>query len=152
MTRKQSLLAYVSALVAASMLSACQAEGPSSPMPGNADDFAPFEAIGESETVNFSGTEPFWAGTVTGSALTYSTPERPDGDTVKVERFAGRGGVSWTGVFDGARLALAVTPGDCSDGMSDRRFPFFATIKIRGEQRSGCAWTDKSPFTGPAQP
>ena len=51
-----------------------------------------------------------------------------------------------------ARFALAVTPGDCSDGMSDRTYPFVATLQVAGEQRNGCAWTERRPFTGSAAP
>ncbi|WP_067682723.1 COG3650 family protein [Tsuneonella dongtanensis] len=130
------------------LMTACSGGGSSDGLPGNPDDKAPFSAIGESETVRFTGTEPFWGGQVAGTALTYSTPEQPDGTDIAVTRFAGRGGVSWTGMHGGARFALAVTPGDCSDGMSDRTYPYVATLEVAGELRSGCAWTEDSPFTG----
>lgn len=129
-------------------LAACQASPSSETFPGDAGDTAPFGAIGEDETVKFTGTEPFWGGQVQGTALTYSTPENIDGSDIEVARFAGRGGVSWSGTYNGARFALAVAPGQCSDGMSDRRYPFVATLEVSGEQRSGCAWTERQPFTG----
>lgn len=116
------------------------------------DDARPFALIGEDETVRFTGTEPFWNGQVMGTALTYTTPEKMDGTDIAVTRFAGRGGVSWSGMYDGARFALAVTPGECSDGMSDRTYPFVATLEVAGEQRSGCAWTDRQPFDGSEAP
>jgi uncharacterized membrane protein len=116
------------------------------------EDAATFSAIAENETVRFAGTEPFWAGQVAGTALTYSTPETPDGTDITVTRFAGRGGVSWSGMYSGTRFTLAVTPGACSDGMSDRTYPFVATLEVEGEQRRGCAWTDRKPFSGPANP
>ncbi|MFA9199972.1 MAG: COG3650 family protein [Cypionkella sp.] len=111
-----------------------------------------FDAIGEGETVRFTGTEPFWGGQVSGDRLTYATPEDPDGIPIPVARFAGRGGVSWSGTHAGARFTLAVTPGRCSDGMSDRIYPFVATLEVSGEQRSGCAWTERRPFTGSPRP
>ena len=40
----------------------------------------------------------------------------------------------------------------CSDGMSDRSYPFTVTLMVMGEQREGCAWTDKQPFSGPQHP
>ena len=49
-------------------------------------------------------------------------------------------------------FVLAVTPGKCSDGMSDRSYPFTVTLMVMGEQREGCAWTDKQPFSGPQHP
>ena len=118
----------------------------------DANETAAFSGIAASETVHFTGTEPFWGGRVAASALTYSTPEVPDGTDIAVARFAGKGGVSWNGTYSGARFVLAVTPGDCSDGMSDRSYPFVATLEVAGEQRSGCAWTDRQPFSGPANP
>jgi uncharacterized membrane protein len=115
------------------------------PLDDEKDDATAYSGIGASETVRFTGTEPFWAGQVVGSALTYSTPEEPDGTDIAVTRFAGRGGVSWTGRYAGGRFTLAVTPGRCSDGMSDRAYPFVATLEVAGQQRTGCAWTDRSP-------
>lgn len=137
------------ALAAAGLLAlgACGTGGAGGDVPGDTGDARPFAEISASETVQFVGTEPFWGGKVTGEILSYSTPSDPDGTTITVTRFAGRGGISWTGTFEGQRFALAVTPAECSDGMSDRTFPFVATLAVQGEQRSGCAWTEKQPFS-----
>ena len=69
-----------------------------------------------------------------------------------VERFAGRGGISFSGELDGAELEMMVTPLACSDGMSDRAYPFTATLKLGEETRKGCAWTERQPFSGPDHP
>jgi uncharacterized membrane protein len=124
---------------------------PGSP-PGDTSDKHPYDGIRADETVQFTGTEPFWGGSVSGTELTYSTPENPDGDPVTVTRFAGRGGVSWSGTFQERPFRLAVTEGKCSDGMSDRTYPFTATLEVLGEQRRGCAWTMRRSFTGSAAP
>jgi uncharacterized membrane protein len=124
---------------------------PGSP-PGDTSDMHPYDGIHADETVQFTGTEPFWGGSVSGRELTYSTPEKPDGDPIAVTRFAGRGGVSWSGAFQDKPFRLAVTEGQCSDGMSDRTYPFTATLEVLGEQRQGCAWTMRRSFTGPAAP
>jgi len=102
--------------------------------------------------VHFTGTEPFWSGEVLAKALRYSTPENQDGAMVAVDRFAGRNGISFSGQLNDKPFVLAVTPGKCRDGMSDRRYPFVVTLQVEGRQREGCAWTDKQPFTGPKQP
>lgn len=138
----------LSSVILLAALSACQASTSSETLPGDAGDKTPFALIGEEETVRFTGTEPFWGGQVTGTTLTYSTPENIDGSAIQVTRFAGRGGVSWSGTHMGARFALALTPGQCSDGMSDRTYPYVATLEVAGEQRSGCAWTQRQPYTG----
>ena len=111
-----------------------------------------YDGIAEDETVRFSGTEPFWGGQVGGGSLTYSTPENQDGTTIAVERFAGRGGLSFTGALEGADLEMMVTPLECSDGMSDRIYPFTVTLKIGDDLRSGCGWTERQRFTGPEAP
>lgn len=134
------------------LLAACGGQSSSGSLPGQRGDSAPFAEILPAETLRFTGNEPFWGGQVTGTALTYATPDAPDGIVIAVSRFAGRGGLSWTGMYNGARFALAVTPGECSDGMSDRTYPFVATLQMAGEQRQGCAWTERKPFTGSANP
>ena len=111
-----------------------------------------FDGIAAEETIYLTGTEPFWGGEITGSKAQYSTPENQDGTMFEVERFAGNNGLAYTGQIDGGNFDLTVTPGDCSDGMSDRSYPFTATLKIGEEQRNGCAWTDRQPFTGPKSP
>ena len=58
----------------------------------------------------------------------------------------------FSGLRNGEALDLTVTPGACSDGMSDRSYPLTATLRFGPEQREGCAWTDRQPFSGPRQP
>ncbi|MFN2098810.1 COG3650 family protein [Altererythrobacter sp. MF3-039] len=116
------------------------------------DEAEAFDAIGPDETVEFAGTEPFWGGEVSGGTMRYTTPENIDGVEVAVERFAGNNGMSFSGEYEGQPLDMAVTPGGCSDGMSDRTYPFVVTLQIAGETRSGCAWTEASPFEGPEAP
>jgi uncharacterized membrane protein len=111
-----------------------------------------YDGIAEDETVRFTGTEPFWGGQAGGGSLTYTTPENPDGTMIAVERFAGRGGLSFAGALDGADLEMTVTPLECSDGMSDRTYPFTVTLKIGDDLRNGCGWTERQPFTGPERP
>lgn len=117
-------------------------------VPGDAHDHHPWSGIAASETVRFVGTEPFWGGSAGPQGLTYTTPERPDGQTVPASRFAGRGGVSFSGTLAQGAATLAVTPAACSDGMSDTHYPFVVTLQIGAEVRRGCGWTDRQPRTG----
>lgn len=111
-----------------------------------------YDGIAASETVHFTGTEPFWGGEIAGGNVLYSTPENIDGTSFPVERFAGNNGIAFSGTMDGTKFDLTVTPGECSDGMSDRTYPFTATLVIGAEQRNGCAWTDRQGFSGPQSP
>lgn len=151
---RRSLPAPMAAL--ALLLSACSGGSSTSDGSGartfGAGDTQAYAGISAADVVHFTGTEPFWGGQVLGGSLTYSTPDNPDGTTIAVSRFAGRHGLSFSGDLDGMPFVLAITPGQCSDGMSDRSYPFTVTLQVKGEQRDGCAWTDGQPFTGPQHP
>ena len=121
-------------------------------IPGAAEDTAPYAGIAEDEALKFTGTEPFWGGEVDGKTLTYQTPENQDGEVIAVERFAGRGGIAFSGLLDGADFDMTVTPLECSDGMSDRTYPFTVTLEIGEETRNGCGWTERQRFEGPEHP
>ena len=136
-------------LAATILLAACQTENTDG-APGTSPDG--FTAIGPDETVQFTGTEPFWGGSVAGTQLTYTTPEDIDGTTITVKRFDGQGGLGYSGELRGAAFDMTISPGTCSDGMSDRTYPYTVTLKIGEETRNGCAWTQADPFDGPENP
>lgn len=138
----------VPAIFAMAMLAACQPAG-EAPAAGPIEAYS---GIAENETVHFTGTEPFWGGEIADGTATYSTPENIDGVQFPIERFAGNNGASFSGTMEGVRFDLVVTPGECSDGMSDRSYPFTASLQIGEERRNGCAWTDTRGFTGPQAP
>lgn len=136
-------------LASLALVAGCQraAEEQSSGSPQQA-----FDAIAENETIRLIGTEPFWGGTVEAGRLVYTTPENQAGETIAVKQFAGNSGLGFSGRRGDRPLDLMVTRGACSDGMSDRTYPYTATLRLDAEQRSGCAWTDRQPFSGPANP
>jgi len=136
---------------ACALLNACQPGG-GADVPGDASDGRPFSQIGPEEAVYFSGTEPFWGGESSGDTLVYTAPDKIDGRRIAIKRFAGRGGLSFSGRLEGASFDMTITPGECSDGMSDRTYPMAATLKIGDDTRMGCAWTDAAGFTGPQNP
>jgi len=147
------VLASVPASVLASLLIAIAACVPSAEgegdggLPGD-NDTQPFSGILAGERVFFTGTEPFWSGEVAGDTLLYRTPEQPDGHTMDVARFAGRGGLSFSGMLHEASFDMTVTPGACSDGMSDGLYPYTVTLRIGAEVRNGCGWTERQPASG----
>ncbi len=115
-------------------------------VPGDGDSSKPFSEISATETLHVLGTEPFWSGEARGGTLSYSTPATPAGTEIKVNRFAGRNGLGLSGTLGDKTLDMTVTPGACSDGMSDRTFPFIVTLKLGEEVRQGCGWTDSQRF------
>jgi len=145
-------LAFVAAPLAL-MLAACHSDGgPHGNVPGDTASNAPFHGIAPNEELHFLGTEPFWGGHAKGTVLTYTTPEDAEGQTITVSRFAGRGGIAFSGKFHGQTFDMAVTEGECSDGMSDKAYPFSVTLHVEGNIRTGCAWSVEHPATGPAKP
>lgn len=133
--------ARLATILPAVLLAACgtsESEG----VPGDSSDTQPFAEIAATDILRLTGTEPFWGGRIEGNTLSWSTPELPDGVSVPVTRFPGRGGVSFSGQLDGAPLDILVTPAECSDGMSDRIYPYVATVQTGSETREGCAWRE----------
>lgn len=113
-------------------------------------DASPFDGINKAATISVGGTEPFWsldiAPTAGGYEARYSTPEQPDLVPFAVSRFAGNNGLGFSGQTQRRSINLALTPGKCSDGMSDRTYPYTATLLIGDDTLYGCAHTDLEPF------
>ncbi len=130
------------------LLAAC-GQGGAANVPGDTGDESAYAGIADDAVIHLTGAEPFWGGMVEGGWLTYTTPEDIEGRRLSVTRFAGRGGLSFSGVLQGQPLDLAVTPGTCSDGMSERTYPYVATLQIGSEQRFGCAWLDGAQLGEP---
>ena len=131
------------ALCASTGLYACF--GGSGEQPGEVE---AFDEIAADETINALGNEPFWSATIGNDILTYSTPENIDGQKVAITRFAGNGGLGVSGRISEEDLNIAITPGECSDTMSDRSYPFTVTLIIGDKQLNGCAYTESQPFIG----
>ncbi len=124
-------------------LSACTASGDN-----RADTPQNFAGIADDETINLSGTEPFWSMAIEGSKLTYTSPENLEGEVTEVSRFSGNNGLGFSGELAGESLQIAITPGECSDGMSDFEYPFTATVNLGDATLLGCGYTDSNPITG----
>jgi uncharacterized membrane protein len=111
-----------------------------------------FSAIAPDEAITLTGTEPFWGFKIANGQANYANPDHPEGFDFAVTRFAGNNGLGFSGTLDGAAVSITLTPGQCSDGMSDRTYPYVATIALGEETLRGCGYTDRQPFTGDAAP
>lgn len=86
------------------------------------------------------GTEPFWGARIEGRCVTYSHPEDQRGTRVWTRYSPGPDGGIWVGTLGGKPFELRTRPqADCSDGMSDNRYPIAVTLTVNGEKRTGCA-------------
>ena len=84
------------------------------------------------------GTEPFWSARVEGETLIFSTPENQEGTTLHGRRMPSITGMVFAGK-DGERdFNLTLTPGECSDGMSDNRYEYVATFLWGDTTYKGC--------------
>jgi uncharacterized membrane protein len=143
---------FPAAILPVAMAACHSGGGAGGAVPGDRSDTRPFAQIEPGDAIHVTGTEPFWGGDVTAQVFAYKTAEQPEGRRVTVARFAGRGGLSFSGMLEDRDLTLAITPGACSDGMSDRAYQLVATLRVGEEIRTGCAWTDAMPYTGPKAP
>ena len=88
---------------------------------------------------------------VDGDTLVFSTPENQPGTTMHGRRVPSLTGFVFIGKDGDRDFHLGLTPGECSDGMSDRSYPFTVTLRIGPEVRQGCGWTDRQGYTGAEQ-
>jgi uncharacterized membrane protein len=87
----------------------------------------------------FTGTEPFWGGTIDGTTIIYKTPDDQAGETITATVTNEGATTRYGATLDGKPFVLKLTPGTCSDGMSDTVYPLHAVLAVRGEPRQGCA-------------
>lgn len=86
------------------------------------------------------GTEPFWAASIVGRCVTYSRLEDQNGRRVWTRYTKGPDGERWSGALDKLPFELRIRDAQgCSDGMSDKQYPFAVELMVRGELRKGCA-------------
>jgi uncharacterized membrane protein len=85
------------------------------------------------------GNEPFWSVEARGGTLVFTTPEDQVGVTLQGRRVPSLVGTVILGKGDGGEFHFGVTPGECSDGMSDRTYASYATFIYRGQTYKGCA-------------
>jgi uncharacterized membrane protein len=125
------------ALTAVLLLAACKpaaeatktaATPAPAPVTANAD--GPF--AGE---FNALGTEPFWAVEIREKTLKLSGPDRAD----LIVPNPGPRVEGLKALWPGKGLVVVLTEGACSDGMSDRTYPYFAEVTTTDATLKGCA-------------
>ena len=84
------------------------------------------------------GTEPFWGATITADAIAVSGADRPHMRFPAGERSVTGAGARWaTQTSGGDAVQVTLLRETCSDGMSDRSYPFQATLVIGSETLRG---------------
>ena len=88
------------------------------------------------------GNEPSWSVDVTPSGVILARPEH-ETLTFEYQPLAkdDKGVRTFKGEMPDGKLELTLTPGKCSDGMSDTVYGWTATALADGEQLKGCAYS-----------
>lgn len=87
------------------------------------------------------GTEPFWSVVITESTKSTALT-RPDAAPVTgglPERNATVDGANFTAKAPDGDMAITLKKAACSDGMSDRAYPYEAEVNWQGQALKGCA-------------
>jgi uncharacterized membrane protein len=93
-----------------------------------------------SKDINAVGTEPFWGVEIRAHDLTLSGADRPDMVAVHMGAAVQGGAAVWEGRGPGGQaVRVSLVTETCSDGMSDRAYPYRAQVDADGEQLKGCA-------------
>ncbi|HEU4992896.1 MAG TPA: hypothetical protein VFT52_10460, partial [Luteimonas sp.] len=85
------------------------------------------------------GNEPFWSVQARGGTLVFTTPDDQAGVTLLGRRVPSLVGTVILGSGPKGEFHFGVTPGKCSDGMSDRSYDFASTFIYDGVTYKGCA-------------
>lgn len=91
------------------------------------------------ETYRAIGTEPFWSITIAGGRMRYETPE--GGFSVPAPRGQELGDGR---IWETRRMTLQSSNQECSDGMSDNRYPQTVRAVVDGRTLNGCGGAPES--------
>ncbi len=87
-----------------------------------------------------AGTEPFWSVRMVRGGLVWSSPDNEKGTQFAADcRPLAGGGTQCVGAYQNAPLRMVISPGECSDGMSDIRYRWNAKVVHGSYTFTGCA-------------
>jgi uncharacterized membrane protein len=135
------------------------ADAPPTTNPPPSETPATLNGVDLTQPLRGTGTEPFWGFEIDQTQVKHFGPDRPDQTAPNPGPVMTATSATWTvKTADGANLKIVLTPGPCSDGMSDRVYPLNAVVDVekpRVEQLKGCAASkaafDKGGESGPVQ-
>lgn len=131
--------------VTAVLLAACSPEAPGggeAQPPADAPS-APADPSPPAETepiaISASGTEPFWRVDVTNQGFTLTRPDTPAQTLTGVEVTIAGDSINMVSAGPPA-VRATFTKGECSDGMSDLKYPYKAELTWGAETLKGCGF------------
>ena len=98
-------------------------------------------AVSTAEPLRALGTEPFWALDIDSTGLRFTTPEDTTGMRFPPNAPSPIAGdtLVWMAESELAAIHVRLWPTQCSDGMSDRVYPYSALVRVAGTEYRGCA-------------
>ena len=150
MRRIAAVLAPV--LFSALLLAACEQshdgqDGPAAGPPADAPapTTTPPPAAAFPGDLNLNGTEPFWAVKIRGSTIALTRPDAPERDFANAAKAEANGEATWTANDAKGSIVVKLMAGTCSDGMSDRTYPYSAVVTLGAETLKGCGELPPAP-------
>jgi uncharacterized membrane protein len=138
--------ALAAALIGSLCLAACQPQAPSgdpAPPPADAPTATldpPPTVLDISKPITARGNEPFWALSIDGKAFKLTRPDHPDVVAEAPGAAMADGRATWIAKTpDGQQITVSLFVSDCSDGMSDLKYPMTAEVILLNESLRGCA-------------
>ena len=97
--------------------------------------------VATTEAVRALGTEPFWALDIDSTGLRFTTPQDSAGMRFPPNAPSPIAGdtLVWMAESELAAVHVRIWPKQCSDGMSDRVYPWTAIVRVAGTTYNGCA-------------
>ncbi len=116
------------------------AQAPGQPQPTEAvDPAAPFR-----QDFTLIGTEPFWNLQVKGQTLVLTRPDpEPAVTATNAGLAASSGKAIWTAQSGAVTVIATLSAATCSDGMSDRVYPYEAEVKVGDLLLKGCGMSSE---------
>ena|SRR5688572_22211389 len=98
-------------------------------------------SVSTAEPLRALGTEPFWALDIDSSGLRFTTPEDTSGTRFPPNAPSPIAGdtLVWMAETEMTAIHVRIWRESCSDGMSDRTYPYTAIVRVSGTTYRGCA-------------
>jgi len=115
------------------------------PLPGDSTNLAaPIDSspkVSTAEPLRALGTEPFWALDIDSTGVHFKTPADTTGTRFPPNAPIPVAGdtLVWMGETESTAIHVRIWPERCSDGMSDRVYPYTAIVRVAGTDYRGCA-------------
>lgn len=138
------------------VLCACQPQAPDgkpATPPADAPATPAIAVMDISKPITARGTEPFWGLVIDGKVLRLTRPDKPDLIAEAPGAAIADGRATWIAkTTDGQQMTVTLYASNCSDGMSDLKYPMSAEVVMLNEALRGCAAkTAELPREGVAQ-